>query len=55
MDYLYICDGRACERNCAENGFAYCAHTRDENHAKNKIRRQRKFVVKNGAMTEVKK
>ena len=55
MDYLYICDGKACDRNCAENGFKYCRHTQDEDHAKNKIRRQRKFMNQNGAMFEVNK
>lgn len=50
--YFYLCDGKACKRNCAENGFDECIHTKDENHARNKIRRDRKFTMDNGFMVE---
>lgn len=38
--YLYLCDGEACDKNCPN---VDCHHTIDETHAKNKIRRNRKF------------
>lgn len=43
--YKYLCDGRACKRMCADNGYgnSSCRHTGDESHAKNKVRRDRKF------------
>jgi hypothetical protein len=43
MKYFYFCNGKACKRNCAENGYAECHHTSDENFAVNKVRRNRKF------------
>jgi hypothetical protein len=55
MKYFYICDGRACDKNCAENGFGYCKHTENEKHAYTKVRRQRKFMNQNGVMYEVNK
>ena len=55
MKYFYICDGKACNKNCAENGFEYCKHTENENHAKNKIRRERKFEKMQTGMFEVNK
>lgn len=57
----YLCDGTACERQCAktmtpEEWKEYpCHHTMDENHAKNKIRRKRKFVLDKGEFIEVEK
>ena len=51
-NYFYLCDGKACNRNCAVNGFSECKHTKDETHAKNKIRRERKFVKEGGFMVE---
>lgn len=51
-EYFYLCDGRACNRNCAEVGFAECRHTQNESHAKNKIRRERKFTYDHGFMVE---
>lgn len=48
-NYAYLCDGMACERQCArtktpEEWAEYdCHHTRDESHARNKCRRERKF------------
>lgn len=50
---FYLCDGKSCNRNCAEVGFAECHHTKDENHAKNKIRRERKFTCERDFMVEV--
>lgn len=52
MDYLYLCDGKACSKNCAENGYDECTHTKDEKHALVKCRRQRKFIVQHNAMIE---
>lgn len=53
-DYLYLCDGNGCKRNCAENGYKECTHTQKEEHARNKIRRQRKFQpLGNDTMIEV--
>jgi len=48
MDYVYLCDGKACSEMCAnktkEEWDEYeCHHTSDERHAKNKCRRARKF------------
>lgn len=46
---LYLCDGCACDEMCAtkktiEEWDAYeCHHTSDEDHARNKCRRDRKF------------
>lgn len=47
-DVAYLCDGYGCEKQCAtmrsEEWAKYqCHHTFDENHAVNKIRRNRKF------------
>lgn len=44
----YVCDGHGCAKQCAdmrpEEWAKYqCHHTMDENHAVNKIRRNRKF------------
>lgn len=54
-NFLYLCDGKACKGNCAENGHKFCYHTHNENHAKNKIKRQRKFELTDGIMMEVDK
>ena len=49
MRTSYLCDGMACSKKCAENMTveeweAYeCHHTQDENHARNKCRRERKY------------
>lgn len=51
--HLYICDGTACNRNCAEAGYDMCRHTTNEKHAKTKCRRERKFVNKDGIYLEV--
>lgn len=51
--HLYICDGTACDRNCAEAGYDMCHHTTSEKHAKTKCRRERKFVNKDGLYLEV--
>ena len=51
--HLYICDGKGCDRNCAEVGHDMCHHTSDEKHAKTKCRRERKFVNKQGIYLEV--
>lgn len=53
VTYLYLCDGEGCKRNCAESGFDVCHHTKDENHAKNKVRRNRKFTSMNDIMYEI--
>lgn len=50
--YFYLCDGKACSRNCAETGFSECIHTKNEAHAKNKIRRERKMVKEGSFMVE---
>lgn len=48
-NYAYLCDGHACEKQCASNmspkewAEYECHHTRDESHARNKCRRDRKF------------
>ena len=44
----YICDGQGCDKQCGnmkpEEWAKYpCHHTFDESHARNKIRRDRKF------------
>ena len=54
MDYLYFCDGKACNKNCAENGYTECHHTANEKHAATKCRRDRKFRVYGDIMMEVK-
>lgn len=49
-NYLYICDGNACDKPC----YGECQHTSDESHAKNKVRRNRKFNMikeKSGRIT----
>lgn len=51
--HLYLCDGTACKRNCAEAGYDMCRHTANEKHAKTKCRRERKFVNKDGLYLEV--
>lgn len=51
--HLYICDGTACTRKCAEAGYNECHHTANEKHAKTKCRRERKFVNKHGVYVEV--
>lgn len=48
-NYAYLCDGMACDRQCAKTmtpkewAEYECHHTRDESHARNKCRRDRKF------------
>lgn len=54
MNHLYFCDGKACNKNCAENGYAECHHTANEKHAATKCRRDRKFKVYGDIMMEVK-
>ncbi len=56
----YLCDGYGCSRECGksmtpEEWSKYtCHHTLDESHAKNKIRRNRKFKeMENGSRYEV--
>ena len=51
--HLYICDGTACNRNCAEAGHYECYHTTSEKHAATKCRRERKFVNEHGVYVEV--
>lgn len=56
----YLCDGKACGEMCAnktpEDWDKHpCHHTLDEKHAKNKCRRERKFVCDHGKMMEVEK
>ena len=57
-EYAYLCNGEACSKQCKtltkeEWAKCFCHHTTDERFAKNKIRRQRKFTMKNGKMMEV--
>lgn len=52
FEHLYLCDGKACDRNCAENGYAECKHTHDESHAKTKCRRDRRFRAEEGCLIE---
>ena len=55
----YVCDGYGCDKKCAETMTAeewkkyYCHHTLDEKHAKNKVRRTRKFTVEKGKYMEI--
>lgn len=54
----YLCDGRGCKEMCANKTAEEwakhpCHHTLDESHAKNKVRRNRKFVCESGKMMEV--
>ena len=55
----YVCDGHGCKKNCAdtmtpEEWKKYvCHHTLDQNHAKNKVARRRKFKFEHGKMMEV--
>lgn len=61
----YLCNGEACEKQCAKTMTAdewskyVCHHTTDERFARNKVRRNRKFEVSrhNGEVcyTEVEK
>ncbi len=53
----YLCDGEGCSRMCARDPEMWkkhtCHHTLDENHARNKVRRNRKFTnVGNGKWME---
>ena len=50
--YFYLCDGKACKRNCADVGYDMCIHTQDENHARNKVRRNRRFIKDGNLMVE---
>ena len=54
----FLCDGTACEKQCInktpEEWAAFkCHHTVNENHARNKIRRNRKFKNVKGGLVEV--
>ncbi|MBP5597966.1 MAG: hypothetical protein J6Y02_21540 [Pseudobutyrivibrio sp.] len=54
----YLCDGKACHKMCAnlsteERKNISCTHTIHEEHAKNKIRRNRKFKNVKGGLVEV--
>lgn len=47
----YLCDGYGCDKKCGENLTPeewknyICHHTLDEKHARNKVRRDRKFAT----------
>ena len=49
-NYRYICNGEGCSKECNKTTTHY---TSNENFAKNKIRRKRKFVLKDGIMFEL--
>lgn len=54
----YLCDGKACGKQCAnlpkeEWDKHPCHHTTDESHARNKVRRARKFEHHKDGMVEV--
>lgn len=54
----YLCDGAACEKMCKnlppeERAKHPCKHTLKEEHAKNKVRRERKFKMVKGGFVEV--
>lgn len=54
----YLCDGKACSRQCAnlskdEWDKHPCHHTTDETHARNKVKRNRKFEHHKDGMVEV--
>lgn len=54
----FLCDGKACAKMCAnlpkeERDKIPCKHTIHEEHAKNKIRRNRKFKIIKGGLVEV--
>lgn len=55
----YLCDGYGCDEKCAEKTSEEwakheCHHTIDEAHARNKIRRDRKWAVcEDGKLLEV--
>lgn len=51
--HLYYCDGKGCDRNCAEVGYDVCRHTSNEKHAATKCRRNRKFSNEKGIYVEV--
>lgn len=57
----YLCDGYGCDEKCAEKSPEEwakhnCHHTIDEKHARNKIRRDRKWAVcEDGKLLEVEK
>lgn len=61
MKYInraYLCDGLACNKMCAnlskeERDKIPCKHTLKEEHAKNKVRRDRKFKIVRGGFVEV--
>lgn len=49
----YLCDGYGCDEKCAEKDPEEwknhnCHHTIDEKHARNKIRRNRKWAMCEG-------
>lgn len=54
----YLCDGTACDKMCVnktpEEWAAFsCHHTVHEEHARNKVRRKRKFKTHKGGLVEV--
>ena len=55
----YLCDGYGCDEKCAEKAPEEwakhnCHHTIDEKHAKNKIRRERKWAMcEDGKLLEI--
>ena len=56
---VYICDGHGCKKNCGDTMTSEewknypCHHTLDQNHAKNKIARDRKWKIIKGKMSEI--
>lgn len=55
----YVCDGHGCKKNCGDTMTPdewkryECHHTLDQNHAKNKIARKRKWEFKHEKMFEI--
>lgn len=49
-NYRYICNGEGCGSECSKTKKHY---TDNEKFAKTKIRRNRKFVFRNGLMWEI--
>ena len=57
VERAYLCDGHGCDKNCGDMPAEewqkhYCHHTKDESHAKNKVRRKRKWVFDGGKFLE---
>ena len=59
FERAYLCNGYGCDKKCAENLTAEewknypCHHTLNENYARNKCRRTRRWVCEHGKFMEI--